>query len=178
MPWHLRETAQLPETSERMKFMQSKHVLSVLVDNNPGVLIRVAGLFARRGYNIQSLNVAETEHSNRSRMTIVVEGDGATLDQIEKQLIKLHDVREVLVLPTDSVCREHILIRVGSGESGRSQLIEVANLFRAKIVDVAENSLLFELTGEPEKINSFMKLLAPFGIKKLVRTGISALERG
>lgn len=156
--------------------MQSRHVLSVLVENNSGVLIRVAGLFSRRGYNIQSLNVAETEQSEYSRMTIVVEGDHATLDQIEKQLLKLVDVREVTVLPGDSVCREHILIRAGNGES-RSALIEVANLFRAKIVDVSQYSLMFELTGEPEKINSFIKLLAPFGIRKLVRTGISALER-
>ncbi|HKM32111.1 MAG TPA: acetolactate synthase small subunit [Oscillospiraceae bacterium] len=157
--------------------MQSRHVLSVLVENNSGVLIRVAGLFSRRGYNIQSLNVAQTEQSGKSRMTIVVEGDEHTLEQIEKQLLKLYEVCEVNVLPPDSVCREHILIRVGSDDTDRQQLIEVANLFRAKIVDVSPSSLLLELTSEPEKVTSFIDMLMPFGIKKLVRTGISALER-
>lgn len=157
--------------------MQSKYVLSVLVENNSGVLIRVAGLFSRRGYNIHSLNVAETENSKMSRMTIVVEGDLQTLDQIEKQLLKLIDVKEVLVLPEDSVCREHILIRAGNSVEERASMIEVANLFRAKIVDVSHDSLMFELTGEPQKITSFVNLLKQYGIKKLVRTGISALER-
>lgn len=157
--------------------MQSKYVLSVLVENNSGVLIRVAGLFSRRGYNIHSLNVAETENNKMSRMTIVVEGDLQTLDQIEKQLLKLIDVKEVLVLPEDSVCREHILIRAGNSVEERASMIEVANLFRAKIVDVSHDSLMFELTGEPQKITSFVNLLKQYGIKKLVRTGISALER-
>lgn len=158
--------------------MQSKHVLSVLVENNSGVLIRVAGLFSRRGYNIQSLNVAETENPEMSRMTIVVQGDLDTLEQIEKQLRKLIDVREVKVLPDNSVCREHILITAGDGEFNRASMIEVANLFRAKLVDVGIDALMFELTGEPEKITSFINLLRPYGIRKLVRTGISALERG
>ena len=157
--------------------MQSKYVLSVLVENNSGVLIRVAGLFSRRGYNIHSLNVAETENNKMSRMTVVVEGDLQTLDQIEKQLLKLIDVKEVLVLPEDSVCREHILIRAGNSAEERASMIEVANLFRAKIVDVSHDSLMFELTGEPQKITSFVNLLKQYGIKKLVRTGISALER-
>lgn len=158
--------------------MQSRHVLSVLVDNNSGVLIRVAGLFSRRGYNIISLNVAETESPDRSRMTIVIEGDLDTLEQIEKQLSKLIDVKEVTVLPEDAVCREHILILAGKDEGQRASMIEVANLFRAKIVDVAADSLMFELTGEPQKITSFVNLLKPYGIKRLVRTGISALKRG
>ncbi|NMA79243.1 MAG: acetolactate synthase small subunit [Clostridiales bacterium] len=157
--------------------MQSKYVLSVLVENDSGVLIRVAGLFSRRGYNIHSLNVAETEDKKTSRMTIVVQGDLRTLDQIEKQLLKLIDVKEVLVLPEDSVCREHILIRAGNSVEERASMIEVANLFRAKIVDVSHDSLMFELTGEPQKITSFVNLLKQYGIKKLVRTGISALER-
>lgn len=153
-----------------------KYVLSVLVDNSIGVLNRVASLFSRRGYNIKSLNVAETEKSNISRMTIVVEGDLRTVEQIEKQLLKLYDVSQVKIL-YDAVCREHILIRAGNCPSSRHSIIEIANLFRAKIVDVKENSLMVELTGEPEKINSFIDLLKPFHIEKMVRTGISALER-
>ncbi|MCH5324048.1 MAG: acetolactate synthase small subunit [Eubacterium sp.] len=153
-----------------------QYVLSVLVDNSIGVLGRVTGLFSRRGYNIKSLNVAETENPELSRMTIVTEGDSRTIEQIEKQLLKLYDVSEVKILH-DAVCREHILIRAGNSPSSRQPIIEIANLFRAKVVNVGEDSLMLELTGEPEKINSFIGLLRPFKIDKIVRTGICALER-
>lgn len=152
------------------------HVLSVLVENNSGVLIRVAGLFSRRGYNIESLNVAETENHQYSRMTIVVDADEYTVDQIKKQLNKIYDVREVKLLE-DAVCREQLLIKVGRKKEDRLAIIEITNLFSAKVVNIGETELMFELTGEPAKINSFIDLLRPYGINKLVRTGISALER-
>ncbi len=151
-------------------------VLSVLVGNSIGVLGRVAGLFSRRGYNIKSLNVAETEKSGLSRMTIIAEGDENEMEQVVKQLRKLYDVSEVMILQ-DAVCREQILIKVGNSSASRQPIIEIANLFRAKIVNVGEKELMLELTGEPEKINSFIDLLRPYRINKLVRTGISALER-
>lgn len=154
----------------------TQHVLSVLVGNSIGVLGRVAGLFSRRGYNIKSLNVAETEKPGLSRMTITVEGDEGELEQVVKQLFKLYDVAEVNILH-DAVCREQILINVGNSSASRQPIIEIANLFRAKVVNVGEDSLILELTGEPEKINSFVGLLKPYRINKLVRTGISALER-
>ena len=156
--------------------MTQQNVLSVLVGNSIGVLGRVAGLFSRRGYNIKSLNVAETENPEISRMTIVAEGDEAAVEQVVKQLLKLYDVSEVKIL-RDAVCREHIIVQAGNSSASRQPIIEIANLLRAKVVNVGESSLMLELTGEPEKINSFIGLLRPYRIKKLVRTGISALER-
>ena len=153
-----------------------KKVFQILVDNTSGVLSRISGLFSRRGYNIISLNVAETENLGISRMTIVAEGDEAVTEQLVKQLRKLYDVSEVKVLH-DAVCREHIILKVGNGPASRQPVIEIANLFRAKVVNVGESRLMLELTGEPEKIDSFIGLLQPFGVKELVRTGISALER-
>lgn len=153
-----------------------EHVLSVKVANNNGVLLRVSSLFSRRFFNIKSLNVAETETPDISRMTIVVSGDRKILEQIKNQLMKLYEVREVSIL-TDAVCREHILIRAGKSEDDRHRIIEIANLYRAKPVDIGESSIMLELTGEPAKIDSFISLLRPFGIIKMVRSGISALER-
>lgn len=155
---------------------QQEYVLSVKVANNNGVLPRVAGLFSRRGYNIKSLNAAETEAANVSRLTIVVAGDLRILEQIKNQLTKLYDVHEVKIL-TDAVTREHILIRAGHSAEDRQRIIEIANLYRAKPVDIAAESIMLELTGEPAKIDSFIKLLMPFGIIKMVRSGITALER-
>ena len=156
--------------------MTQRNVISVCVNNGIGVLGRVTGLFSRRGYNIISLNVAETENLGISRMTIVAEGDEAVTEQLVKQLRKLYDVSEVKVLH-DAVCREHIILKVGNGPASRQPVIEIANLFRAKVVNVGESRLMLELTGEPEKIDSFIGLLQPLGVKELVRTGISALER-
>lgn len=156
--------------------MTERNVISVCVNNGIGVLGRVTGLFSRRGYNIISLNVAETENLGISRMTIVADGDEGVMEQLVKQLRKLYDVSEVKVLH-NAVCREHIIMKVGNGPASRQPVIEIANLFRAKVVNVAESRIMLELTGEPEKIDSFIGLLQPYGVKEIVRTGISALER-
>ncbi len=156
--------------------MEQEYVLSVKVNNNNGVLLRVAGLFSRRCFNIKSLNAAETEEPDISRLTIVVEGDFKVITQIKNQLMKLYDVHEVKIL-NDAVTREHILIRAGKSEEDRHKIIEIANLYRAKPVDVGKDSIMLELTGEPVKLDSFIDLLKPFGIIKMVRSGITALER-
>ena len=156
--------------------MEQEYVLSVKVNNNNGVLLRVAGLFSRRCFNIKSLNAAETEEPDISRLTIVVEGDFKVISQFKNQLMKLYDVHEVKIL-NDAVTREHILIRAGKSEEDRHKIIEIANLYRAKPVDVGKDSIMLELTGEPVKLDSFIDLLKPFGIIKMVRSGITALER-
>lgn len=154
-------------------------VLSILVDNTAGVLSRVAGLFSRRGYNIDSLTVGETEDPAFSRMTVAVSGENQILEQIEKQLGKLEDVKELKELKDgESVCRELVLVKVGATQSQRQAIIAVADIFRAKIVDVAQESLMVELTGNQSKIDAFIKLLDGYEIKELVRTGITGLARG
>ena len=156
-----------------------KMVLSILVDNTAGVLSRVSGLFSRRGYNIDSLTVGETQDPAFSRMTVVVNGDDQILTQIKNQLLKLEDVREVKeLLPDESVCRELVLLKVMSDMKERQSIIAIADIFRAKIVDVAVDSLMIELTGNQNKINAFINLLEGFTIKELVRTGITGLTRG
>ena len=156
-----------------------KMVLSVLVGNTSGVLNRVAGLFSRRGYNIDSLTVGETESSAFSRMTIVVHGEEEILEQIEKQIAKLVDVKEIIELkPESSVCRELILVKVAANAEQRQQVIAVADVFRAKIVDVSPESLMVELTGSQEKLSAFIGLLEGFTILELVRTGVTGLTRG
>lgn len=156
--------------------MEQEYVLSVKVNNNNGVLLRVSGLFSRRCFNIKSISAAETEEPSISRLTIVAAGDFKTLNQIKNQLLKLYDVHEVKILE-DAVTREHILIRAGRSDEDRHKIIEIANLFRAKPVDIGKDSIMLELTGEPAKIDSFLDLLKPFGIVKMVRSGITALER-
>lgn len=154
-------------------------VLSILVDNTSGVLSRVAGLFSRRGYNIDSLTVGETENPLFSRMTVAVTGDDQILEQIEKQLRKLEDVKEIIELADgESVCRELVLVKVQANSEERQSIIAVADIFRAKIVDVAQESLMVELTGNQAKIDAFIKLLDGFVIKELVRTGVTGLTRG
>jgi acetolactate synthase I/III small subunit len=156
-----------------------KMVLSMLVDNTAGVLSRVAGLFSRRGYNIDSLTVGETQDPAYSRMTVVVNGDDQILEQIRKQLVKLEDVREIReLLPDDSVCRELILVKVQASIKERQSIIAVADIFRAKIVDVSMESLMIELTGNQTKLEAFIKLLEGFTIKEIVKTGITGLTRG
>ncbi len=158
--------------------MIRKKVLSILAENKSGVLLRVVGLFSRRGYSIESLSAAETENPEISRMTVVTTGDDAAIDQICKQVQKLVEVREVLVLESDhSVKREHVLVCAGNSEENCASLIQVANLFHANILNVSETSLMLELTGKPRKIDAFIKLLRPFGIQKMVRSGLTALER-
>lgn len=154
-------------------------VLSILIDNKPGALSRVVGLFSRRGYNIDSLTVGETENPAVSRMTVAVTGDGIILDQIEKQISKLENVIEVKELTGDaSVCRELILVKVAAAQEARPSINAIVEIFRAKIVDVASDTMMIELTGNQAKLNAFTKLLDGYEIKELVRTGITGLARG
>lgn len=156
-----------------------KRVLSLLVDNTSGVLSRVSGMFSRRGYNIDSLTVGVTENPDYSRMTVVVVGDDRTLDQIEKQLLKLEDVVEVEELVDgESVCRELVLVKVKADKEEKQQIIAVADVFRAKIVDVSLNTLMIELTGNVNKVEAFLGLLDGFEILEIVRTGVTGLTRG
>lgn len=156
-----------------------KHTISVIVENKPGVLSRVAGLFSRRGFNIESLAVGTTEKPEISRMTIVVEGDEQTLEQITKQLYKQIDVLKVFDLPAEqAVERELALIKVHANEKTRAEITQIVDIFKARIVDVAEDSLTIEISAEKEKVESIQKLLEKFGIQELVRTGKIALQRG
>ena len=156
-----------------------KMVLSILIDNTPGALSRVVRLFSRRGYNIDSLTVGETENTAVSRMTVAVTGDGIILDQIEKQICKLENVIHVKELTGDaSVCRELILVKVSAGKEARPAINAIVEIFRAKIVDVASETMMIELTGNQAKLDAFTKLLDGYEIKELVRTGITGLARG
>lgn len=156
-----------------------KMILSILVDNTAGVLSRVSGLFSRRGYNITSLTVGETENPKFSRMTVVVRGEEQILEQIYKQVEKLEDVVEIThLLSGESVCRELVLVKVKAAPEQRQQVISIADIFRAKIVDVAKESLMIELTGNQAKIDAFIKLLDGFEILSIVRTGLTGLTRG
>ena len=156
-----------------------KHTVAVLVENKPGVLTRVAGLFSRRGFNIESLAVGVTENADTSRMTIVVSGDDNVLEQVMKQLNKLIDVIRVTDIPQeDSVNRELALIKVGVDSDTRAEVMQIVDVFRAKIVDVGVKSLIVEVTGDESKINAIKQLLRQFGIKEMVRTGKVAMNRG
>jgi acetolactate synthase-1/3 small subunit len=156
-----------------------KHTLAVLVENKSGVLSRVASLFSRRGYNIDSLAVGVTEDPEISRMTIVVHGDDHVLEQVTKQLNKLVDVIKVSDIGGDeAVERELALIKVAADVSTRTEIIQIADIFRAKIVDVAPKSMTVEVTGDEAKIQAIEKLLRQFGIKEMARTGKIALVRG
>lgn len=156
-----------------------KHTLAVLVENKPGVLARVAGLFSRRGFNIDSLTVGVTEKPDISRMTIVVSGDDRILEQVTKQLNKLIDVIKVSDLaPEESVNRELALIKVSVDTDTRSEVMQIVDVFRAKIVDVGAKSLIVEVTGDESKINAMEELLRQFGIRELVRTGMVSMTRG
>ncbi|MBQ1327303.1 MAG: acetolactate synthase small subunit [Eubacterium sp.] len=154
-------------------------VLSLLVDNTYGVLSRVSGMFSRRGYNIDSLTVGVTENPKYSRMTVAVSGDDRILTQIKNQLMKLEDVVEVVELKDgESVCRELVLIKVQCDMKQRQEIISMANVFRANIVDVSVDSLMIEITGNLNKVEAFINLLSGFDIKELVRTGLTGLARG
>ena len=154
-------------------------VFSILVENSAGVLSRVAGLFSRRGYNIDSLTVGETTDPKVSRMTVTVTGDDDVLEQIEKQLSKLIDVKEVVELPAEaSLCRELVLVKVECDTTRRQEIIAISDIFRANIVDVSTESVIIELTGAQSKLNAFIELLNGFKITELARTGITGLARG
>ena len=157
----------------------STHVLSLLVEDKPGLLTRVAGLFARRGFNIQSLAVGPTELEGLSRITVVVDVEDLPLEQVTKQLNKLVNVIKIVELdPAQSVQREHLLIKVRVDNTTRSQVLEATSLFRAHVVDVASDALVIELTGDSGKAKAFLKILEPYGIKEIVQSGLVAVARG
>ena len=156
-----------------------KHALSVLVENKPGVRVRVAGLFARRGFNIDSLVVGETENPAVSRMTITVDEQDQPVEQVTKQLHKLINVIKITDLqPGDSVERELLMVKVKADASTRSEIMQIVEIFRARIVDVSQEVLIIEMTGTREKVSAFMDLIAPFGVVELMRTGRLAMGRG
>lgn len=156
-----------------------RHVISALVQNRPGVLARIVGLFSARGFNIESLAVGETENSNVSRLTVVVGGDDAILEQVRKQLGKVVDVIKVQDYSSEPyVERDLMLIKVKCPPAKRSELIDLSEVFRATVLDVGEKSLMFQLTGDEEKVEAFIRLLQPYGIVELCRTGRIAMLRG
>jgi acetolactate synthase-1/3 small subunit len=155
------------------------HTLSVLVENKPGVLARVAGLFSRRGFNIDSLAVGPTEHPEVSRMTIVVSVEGLPLEQVTKQLNKLVNVIKIVELDAgSSVQRELLLVKVRADAAIRSQVLEVVTLFRAKVVDVAAETVTIEATGSRDKLEALLRMLEPYGVRELVQSGMVAVGRG
>lgn len=155
------------------------HTLSVLVENSPGVLARISSLFSRRGYNIDSLAVGPTEDPEISRMTIVINVESHALGQVVQQLDKLINVISIIELdPVTSVQRELLLVKVATTPTNRSQVLETVQLFRAKVVDVAQDAVTIEATGNAEKIQALLRVLEPYGIKELVQSGLVAMERG
>ena len=156
----------------------SKHTLSVLVENKPGVLARIAGLFSRRGFNIDSLAVGPTEHPEVSRMTIVVNVEESPLEQVTKQLNKLIEVIKIVELDSTSINRELLLVKVKADVDTRGQVLDAVQLFRAKVVDVAPDAVTIEVTGNPDKLSDFLKVVEPFGIRELVQSGMVAIGRG
>lgn len=155
-----------------------RQILSLLVVNHAGVLSRIAGLFSRRGYNIESLSVGMTENPDVSRMTIIVNGDDAILEQIKKQLNKLIDTIKITELGMENaVLRELVLIKVKAEPHKRSEILEIVTIFRAKIVEVAPKTLTVELTGDDKKIMGFLELLRPYGVAEFIRSGVTGMER-
>jgi len=157
---------------------RNTHTLSVLVQNRPGVLARISGMFARRGFNIESLAVGPTEDPKISRMTIVVKVQSKPLTQVVRQLDKLINVIHVEELHHNAVERELMLVKVNAGAADRSQVLEIADIFRAKVADVHPEALALEATGTPEKLGALVELLRPYGIRELAQTGMVALARG
>mgnify|MGYP001954984631 CR=1 FL=1 len=156
-----------------------KHTISVLVNNQPGVLQRVAGLFGRRGFNIESITVGESEEKGLSRMVIVTKGDARTLEQITKQLYKLIDVIKVVDLSSHPmVDRELALIKVNAGAAERSEILSIVETFRAAVVDIGTTTMIVQVVGDPNKVDAMVELLKPYGIKELTRTGVTAMIRG
>lgn len=156
-----------------------KRILSLLVDNTAGVLSRISGLFSRRGYNIDSLSAGVTADERFTRLTVVCSGDVLILEQITKQLAKLVDVRDIKVLePEDSVSRELVLVKVAAKPEQRQGIISIADIFRAKVIDVSKDSMIIEMTGTKSKLEAFINLLEDYEILELARTGITGLSRG
>ena len=156
-----------------------KHIFSILVTNKPGVMTRVSSMFTRRGFNIDTLTVGETESPEFSRITVSMIGDDYAKDQVVKQLSKLHDVKQVQVMERDdTVTRELLLVKVKNDSATRQDVLAAVDVFRSKIVDYSPDALCIEITGETTKLNAFIELVKPFGIMEICRTGIVALERG
>ncbi|MGI6557270.1 MAG: acetolactate synthase small subunit [Eubacteriaceae bacterium] len=159
--------------------MEEKHCLSLIVENKFGVLTRISALFARRGYNIDSLTVGMTEDEEISRITMVVTADEQTLEQIKKQLNKLINVIKVTELKKEgSIARELVFIKVKADGRTRSNIVEISNLFRAHVIDVSKESLILQITGTPSKTKAFMNMIEPYGIIEFVRSGVTGLQRG
>lgn len=159
--------------------MKERYTLSVLVENHAGVLSKVVGLFSRRGFNIHSLAVGTTQDASISRVTIEVNGDAQTVEQVSKQLSKLVDVIKIKTLRDDDIVKRGlVLIKVRTTTKTRSEIIEIANIFRANVVDISSNTLTAEITGHDRKIQAFLDLMEPFGVEEIARTGMTALERG
>ena len=157
----------------------STHVLSLLVENTPGLLTRVAGLFARRGFNIESLAVGRTEIEGLSRITILVDVEDLPLEQVTKQLNKLINVIKIVELdPSQSVQREHLLVKVRADNTTRSQVLEAVTLFRARVVDVGIDAVVIEVTGDSGKTQALLRVLEPYGIKEIAQSGLVAIGRG
>jgi acetolactate synthase I/III small subunit len=155
------------------------HTLSVLVEDKPGVLARIAGLFSRRGFNIDSLAVGPTEHPDVSRMTIVVSVEGSPLEQVTKQLNKLVEVIKIVELdPAQSLQRELLMVKVKADAETRGQVLEIVQLFRAKVVDVATDALTVQIVGNEGKIENFLRMVEPYGVRELVQSGMVAIGRG
>ena len=156
-----------------------KHILSILVENKPGVLARIAGLFARRGFNIESLAVGLSEIDGLSRITAVVDVEDLPLEQVTKQLNKLVNVIKIVELdPAQAVQREHLLVKVKVDNVTRSQILEAVTLFRARVVDVSTDALVIEVTGDSGKVQAFLRILEPYGIKEIAQSGLLAIGRG
>ena len=157
----------------------SHHVLSLLVEDKPGLLTRVAGLFSRRGFNIKSLAVGPTEIDGLSRITVVVDVEDLPLEQVTKQLNKLVNVIKIVELdPEQAVQREHLLIKVRVDNTTRSQILEAVNLFRARVVDVSTDALVIEVTGDSGKVQALLRVLEPYGIREIAQSGLLAMGRG
>jgi acetolactate synthase-1/3 small subunit len=157
----------------------SRHTLSVLVENKPGVLTRVAALFARRSFNIHSLAVGPTEHESISRITVVVDVDELPLEQVTKQLNKLVNVLKIVELePSGSVQRELLLVKVRADDATRTAVLQVVELFRARVVDVSPDAVTIEATGGPEKVSALLSVLEPYGVREIVQSGMVAIARG
>jgi acetolactate synthase I/III small subunit len=168
-----------PDSPTSTRSTSKTHTLSVLVENSPGVLARISALFSRRGYNIDSLAVGPTENPDYSKMTIVINVEDHALEQVIAQLDKLINVIDIAQLdPVTSVQRELLLVKVSTDAKTRSQVLETVQLFRAKVVDVAQDAVTIEATGNTEKIQALLRVLEPYGIKELVQSGLVAMSRG
>lgn len=159
---------------------EKTHLISVLVENRPGVMQRIAGMFSRRGFNMDNLTVGPAENPAYARITITVKGDEMELEQVVKQMNKLIPVIKVRELGEgETVCRELALVKVNTGrESARAEIAQYVDVFRGSIVDVAPSSMIIEITGDPEKIDAFVRLMQPYGVKELASTGVTAMHRG